>query len=624
MRKNIDFESSRNLGTQIDIDPQIYARVSIVELPFSARVKNASSVAGIKKVSQLLSRAPYEILRIRNMGVGSVKDIAATVSSDYNNRMRKKAERYAKKAIIEAEKRDEFSDVLTSYVREIPVKVNIAETSVKQKKCYDCTMALGIEFIRCVLENREYFGKFFAAANRFAKVCERRESFRRRYKDVIKGNLAAVKVRPFLILFGVDVDPKEDRTVLEYFNEISLNSDADIDFAEHLLTLFGTDIREAAKNTAKAIESVHAGKRMVHVLTQRAAGRTLESIADELGLTRERIRQIEEDCFRHLDDWYKMLPVDTVGYASCYLGTSVLTREKLASVTFPAYADVAFYCTAKVGAHSPFCVYNEDADVIICSIDHKNGDVMGVLARMSWIIDADEFENTIKEAAETNDINEELLSILAHKRYERYGMFMCKSKPSVPFMAGYLLKNYFPDGFKVGDDKSFEEFAEYARKTFGVEPMTVNALKSKIAEVGVLCGRSTYLHPDMLKVPEDVMAAVNIYINTRSYPVVSYTEIFDKLQPLFKGTIITDCYMLYGALKLYGCNGHMHREYVCKVGTARLVMLTEELVKSRGKLSVSDIHKFLGSMSYTAVERLIEGCPHIEQTPDDFFVYKEK
>ena len=391
MRKNIDFESSRNLGEQIDIEPQIYARVNIIELPFSARVKNASSVAGIKKISQLLSKTPYEILRIRNMGVGSVKDIAATVLSDYNNRMRKKAERYAKKAVIEAEKRDEFSDVLTSFVRDISVKGVLSEASEKQKDCYDCTMALGIEFVRCVLENREYFGRFFAAANRFAKVCERRESFRSRYRDVIKGDLADAKVRPFLVLFGVKADPKESRTVLEYFNEISLNSEADIDLAERLLTLFGTDIRKAAIDTGKAIEKVHAGKRMLHVLTQRAAGRTLESIADELGLTRERIRQIEEDCFRHLDDWYEMLPVDIVSYAACYLGTSILTREKLASVTSPTYADVAFYCTAKVGAHSPFCSYNEDADVIICSIDYKDGDVMGVLARMSWIIGADEF-----------------------------------------------------------------------------------------------------------------------------------------------------------------------------------------------------------------------------------------
>ena len=95
------------------------------------------------------------------------------------------------------------------------------------------------------------------------------------------------------------------------------------------------------------------------------------------------------------------------------------------------------------------------------------------------------------------------------RKFHLYGTMYSKEAITVAFMCGYILKNKFPNGFKIGIQEETNRFRTYLIETFGTKgEMTNRAIEAKVGSIGVLCDRGKYVHADFINVDKSIIDAV--------------------------------------------------------------------------------------------------------------------
>ena len=210
----------------------------------------------------------------------------------------------------------------------------------------------------------------------------------------------------------------------------------------------------------------------------------------------------------------------------------------------------------------------------------------------------EQLESIVDSVAEDYNVHKELLQMDVQSKFRLYGTIYSKDSITVPFMCGYILKNKYPSGFKIGVEEETNRFGEYLFNTFGDKGvMTNRAIEAKIGEVGVLCDRGKYIHADFIQVDKSVVDEINEYIQNSSKSVLTYSEIFDSMRTVFDGTQITNRFILQGILRLYGCKFTMTRDYVTKESGKSLTDEFENFAKLRGEFSKLDFFAEFPSMT---------------------------
>ena len=278
-KEDIYFESKgthiNNQKTFIGNDGQKYFDVEI-ELCLSVRTCNCLKSYGIEYYSQLVNKLAEELIEIPNMGQKSLKEIEEKrtnfqpelFSEDDNevNSELGEANYRLFSAITEKfsiKPKEFFESFVTTY------RMYMEENEIK---C-NCDILLDKCFIKCLYKD-EYVNAFM----------------KQYIHELIMENQYGCD-EEYLLSMMPDYIKSLDN-LYDSLNDLLDSKKIDFVFDDKFIAIYD-DLEDGAKE--------YLSEREYKVIIQRIQGKTLEDIGNEIGVTRERIRQIEAKAIRKLN-----------------------------------------------------------------------------------------------------------------------------------------------------------------------------------------------------------------------------------------------------------------------------------------------------------------------------------
>jgi DNA-directed RNA polymerase alpha subunit len=262
-------------GMQVEkrIEPQndtdLYS-ASIGTLELSVRSKNCLRMANIHSISELLSKRDEDLLAIPHFGTKCLREIRAKLSHVQPGQIESQSARF----IIKREEANEIDIGSEEVIRDLNTKVSDLVLSVRSRRCLK---EKKVQYIWQLVQLTE------------KELLEFRNLGRKSINELKE------KVQNPGFKFGIQFSPKQinEIRVFEYSHE-SISLDETIKGLIKKLSRFPLDCLSIK-------EHMVITERILNVSRKK----TLESLAQDLSLSRERVRQIEQSAINKIKHQYK-------------------------------------------------------------------------------------------------------------------------------------------------------------------------------------------------------------------------------------------------------------------------------------------------------------------------------
>lgn len=593
-------ETRNCLADSFGVDAALYADINVDRLELGVRSSNCLRNANIKTLEELLNRTEEELYAIRSMGARSVNEIKQCIEHflreyhetddsqapdglDYSNT--KSLENISftpnfKEAIESLLMGDQIDPegLTNAQLACIPVLTNATE-EMGAEICLEAY--INPEYVSVVCDSLQEYAENTLP---FYESLDKVKLQIRCLSSVIREK----KVIPFIRAYTVKESGDFSEVIEVCDDEATINDIPaileELRASEHIdmlmkhignfLKWMDFDFREVISNASKSIlEFVNnRNKRNSDVMNFRAAGETLEAVASRFGLTRERIRQLEIRAYKSFSYAYSRQKYDLIMLTYAWRnGDSVIKFDELKQVVGEELATL-LWVFVKDHLNNRNYYYSKTADAIVIRVEDDNNyeeeqlaeKTTEIIRKLPDVLEATQVKQMLSDIAEKHSIPLEIIEKVFFDSYRRVGQFYSQGRLTVVNMCDYVLKRYFPNGYKTNVAEEAENFRKHLVEHYGKQGgnMTYRAIDAKVGEIGVLCDRGRYIHPDYLDVAPEIMEAINAYIEASPRAEIMYAEIFDALQKKLAGTPITNRYLLQGALKKYGCKYSTTRDFV--------------------------------------------------------------
>lgn len=289
------------------------------------------------------------------------------------------------------------------------------------------------------------------------------------------------------------------------------------------------------------------------VALKRSSGLTLKEIADEKGLTRERIRQIAKKYFDKISPLMDQI-------------ISKLLRQK-GYITVAELLDIFNdddYDKIVIEA----CHVNEEleyldfADVFVpVQLEGENTEERILSLATEFIGDGiDLYENLEELDALMTDNGfpymecGEFINLIQKYGYKLYGDYAIKGNQSYAFLCAKVVAKEFPSGIKLYESEDLDKLRKLVRKQYGDLGIPDNnrAFSLRLTDYLVLSGRGMVTALDNINIDIVILEQIKEFIDETEETNVYYTELFARFEGLLRMTSNVDNYnFLHGVLMLY-------------------------------------------------------------------------
>ena len=464
--------------------------------------------------------------------------------------------------------------------------------------------------------------------------------------DALKNFLASVKftdkicklpaqilnknIRPFIEAYNFNRNeklkiPEPELTVTEFADYLAKNF---ADFDEKILNDFIDWLNFDINSVAEKLFAMTAKNKNEFAITlMRAEGKTLDVIGKRFSLTRERVRQIEK---RFTDKFIKNFSSIWHNIFWCMYafngGKNFLTFDDVKNFIGEDYAKIIFYCLQKMTFDKTNFIYDAEFNAIIFSSGKQNVDVAEFKNYLSAeIVEEKIFVDAVKNFAHEKNFPLELLKAKLENIYQHTGKFFHSTKIYGNFKCAYILKNCFPNGYKIADATDFEMFNRYLKEFFGNEEFfSQRNLDARIGYIGVLCGRGKYIHRDFVHVPQEIINLIESFIADSPRNVLPFKEIFKALEDKLIGTQITNHYFLQGVIKLYELPYILIKDYLKKTDDTNIDEEFGAFVEERGEVTAQEIkQEFVGFDDHN-IAFILTRYPEVIQIDTGIFMHSSQ
>ena len=636
----------QSLYERFRVDPANFEDIKIDALELSVRSMNCLQRSASESIADLLRLRVSDLKQIRNMGAKSVDEVIAVLgkyTQDYTPVPEEPKHHVTElseelKRCIEAFLLDESYDVMSLNEGEQTVfsKVVIAADVLGKELCF--SSYCDTDYTRTIAE---MFGEFTAPYISFKKCIDDA----RKHIASLTTSTKNKKLIPFIQAYTastgehlsglVALCDKETTVVAIPQLFESLRGDEEIDAlskdVNYFLRWLCFDIDTIINDITGRITNLLVGKnsRTLDVFAMRNEGKTLEEIGQELGVTRERVRQIEMKTHKTFWRVYNRQHYDLIMLVySLRNGDGVIYFNELEEV-LGDFAPMLWSCAKKM-PENDFYYYEKEIQAIVVKDDSyvKKSDeliqsINDAIAALPGVIRNTEYDTTITEFASKFAVPEETIRNYVEKRYKLDGQFYHDSRLTVVFMCSYVLRERFRTGFKIADEFEGNRFRGFLAEFFGerAKSITNRALDAKVGEIGCLCDRGKYVHPDFLNVEQSLIDAINNYVEQSTRNALSFGEVYEALKHLFVGTQISNRYALQGALKKYGCKYQTTRDLIRKKDSVSIASELENFVMERGRVHISEILGEFLSLTDLGLAQIVARCPGVLYEENGYYFH---
>lgn len=368
----------------------------------------------------------------------------------------------------------------------------------------------------------------------------------------------------------------------------------------------------------------HKDNREFAIYVDRANQKTLQEIADNYGLTRERVRQIESKFFKEFAPLFGSLVEQHMTHNTL---SYITTQDVLEFFDDDAFDTVIMYTLKE--SHS--LEYLSFADMFI----KKQSEAQDTVKRLSRLTDEfigedgiNFFESLPQIEEMLNNSNFGFISADAYLNYliesgaHFYGDLVFLKKQTYAKLCLMLIAKHFKDGISLSSDEDMNSLRELFHAEYGEYnlPEQNRAIGARLSEHLILCDRGKAKLIEYINFDQSVIEDIKNYIDTSPLKTLYFTEIFNEFEGVLAFTSdITNYHGLHGLLAyLYRDEYEFSRDCITKKnaeGTSlslsdRIVMFILE--KGRA-ITRNEIKQKIGGLSDIMLVNAINGSKKLLQ-----------
>lgn len=544
------------IGKLYNIDAKKYANISIDQFDISNRILNSLRRENIHTVEEFLNVSPNKLLEFSNMGMGSFYELSAFVENtlmemecESQNNINKDDVLLIKDSIRKGELEKLVESEIYSKDKDFLQRLIYASSNVES------------ELIVGAIDGEEVIIDIIDALKNFYNQIEGNRILDRLISELPIHRQGASVNR----LYEIYIAETKWRAQLVIDTNMSLKeyiykNKKEIVTNETFLTAF---IKWCHFDLYQSLGRFIDGKcneRGLEVLNLRAQGYTLEEVGNKLGVTRERIRQIEKKENGKILQWIKHNYV--IQKIQVDLDADIFMSEQQVVDYFEKYGEII-----NSACKTSDSEYNYDRGYSGYILDERKVNLIEeYVDTLSETIHESELESIMQYTEEEFNDRKGFVKNVIEEQYKKTGETYHKSRLTLSKMYSDVLVKYYPNGIHVSDKGAIEKFKALVFREFGVGvDSTDRAIASIIARIGILCDRGQYKHNSRDFISNQLANEIYDYIKNSETPAFLTNTIFEEFEEKLVEENITNKYFMQGVLhdkfegKLF-----FRRDYVSK------------------------------------------------------------
>lgn len=544
-----------------------YLDIPVTTLPLSARVINLCMRNKLRTIDVLLNTSIETLANIKGFGKNCIVELDNYFST------------IGEKAIIRYVNGQEENQLLVSLLKNHCEDImsgdysfvdydNLSENG-KQiiDKYKEAAEILGLELVSECLKNPNYISCICSAFSDFQNKYKRYNEiwnlvytipqYRLELKAVSYINAYTSSDEKRNTLY--DMCKSKDCTLREMINGIDYSDDPKLLVAKRFLQWCSFDL---VAEINQLFEDLYSKDSYSTVIKMRAQKVTLEEIGSLLGVTRERVRQIESKIKRKFNYYHGRNRIISKISADRN-GDTIITPVEIAEYCGSKHEDLIYLLQA---SESPNYTYDRQLDIFILGSDSLKERINNYVEGLPDIIKVNALKEVL-DIAEESGIPAEMLEKAIIDSYRCTGEVYHRCRLSLATIYERVLDKYYPDGFKAYDTEEIEKFRLIISDEYGDVglPEHNRALTARVASICILCGRGIYRLKNKSFISKSLADKIYRYINGSESTIFLTNSLFAIFEKDLIAEGIDNKYFLQGVLReLYGDKFFFKRDYITK------------------------------------------------------------
>lgn len=578
------------------ISAEEYKYMPTTSLPFSVRIINRLMSNGITTAADLFKATPIQLMKIKGFGrncLDAINEYCITFLS---------VEQQIKNAAKESV---EDKDWVKPYIKQIKCgdfsfleqsdwTENEASYVNDLKEAYD---VLGQDTVLICISSRERVQPIVDMLMSFQKETKPYQEIKemlyrlpvhRRDKKVL-GYIRAFTISDEERIILQSFCSSDSTTVSEFSNIVAVADESqDRLLAKRFLQWCNFDLSEEIRQLLK---KVYANERDHIVIKLRSEGQTLEQTGGTLGVTRERVRQIELKVKRTFARLHSRIRIVSK-VAAERNGKTILSPTEIACYCENAPLELLYLLQSYEGTNY---TYDKQLDVFVVGDDSLHDRIDAYLERLPDVVAIELFEQLALTAEEDESIPKEMFEKTFFESYRQTGTVYHRTKLSLGTIYQDILNKYFPEGMHIYDHKELERFRAFVLADYGNIRLPENdrALTARISGIGVLCGRGMYRAKKQRYIPKELLERIYKFIANNESQVLLMGTVFKEFEEELSVSGVNNRYYLQGILhETYADKLVIKRDYIFKDAsiTSFYTAIVNFIRKSKHPVSKQRIH----------------------------------
>lgn len=386
---------------------------------------------------------------------------------------------------------------------------------------------------------------------------------------------------------------------LEDVLDVSCKDSAQRRAVETLIAIAATDL-ESVIGTSWQYACARLRTNAKDAVEMRSAGSTLEAIADQIGVTRERVRQIEKKAMSKLayevTTSLERLGLELIPFALATTGGSSFLQERAFRDMFSCeqLANIAVRLAKQADLQGDF-TYSSERRAWYQETHLKDmAKIKKSVSQMPTIVPLEQMHSMILEVTSAVQLPHDLVEHEVKQIYRELGRFYVRGAIFLTDMYSYILRAHYPSGIRLYDAEEIALFRERLSSAFGAVslPESDRAIGARLSDVAVLCDRGTCIHPDLVYADTQLVEDIYSYISGSDRNAISYHELYEVFRhEILKRSSASNRYGLQGVLRLHERPGFTFTKDLIAKDEGGLVQEIERFISETGRVHKSKVMK---------------------------------
>ncbi len=585
---------------QYNINASNYSDVLIAEFSFSMRTYNGLFQNGIKTVEQLLNSTESEVAKLKNVGSKCLEEIHQYISS-----------LDSKEYLIASDTFKENITFIPTVFKQNFVAISKGDFLVFNNLNEDeeqilCSFKEAYEILDKELIKQCCFAPqtVVSIINMFNHFVKQNDMFADNKACLIEqvnhlpNNVQNATISYVLELSGISLETvklEETDKSLSIRNYIFNLSQINNEKAHQLSCALKWCNFSIEKELSELFEMLYKKSNMQITVKMRSVGHTLEETGAVLGVTRERVRQIEQKSKKIFTGWnrkYKILHQISLIRS----GDTVLSETELEKYFGDNFSQIIWLLKDSKGDF----VYDKQLEMFIGGGEEISSRGQLFLDSLPDVFNQNKLQDFLNNAHDEWDLPTEVVKKAITENYNFTGNTYHRTRLSLTSMYTEILNKYYKSGLHIYDPKELQLFREHIKEQFGDVKLPTNdrAISARLSDIGILCNRGTYRPKEKEYLPKSVTDKIYQYISTNESPVFLMNTLFSIFEDDLLPYGIDNKYFLQGILRsLYENEFIFLKDYISKNGNVTTIHseIVNFIKKSNFPVSKSEIQlKFPG------------------------------